>query len=446
MTIHVFVGPSLSADEVRAELDVVVHGPAAFGDVYRVARDQPTAIAIVDGYFDHVPAVWHKEVLWALAEGIAVFGASSMGALRAAELDAFGMVGVGEVYEAFRSGALEDDDEVAVAHGAAETGFRALSDAMVNVRFTLAVAEEGGVIGGDVRRELVALAKQRFYAERSYRALLHDAERAGIDVAALRALTAWLPGGKRDQKRADALRLLRELPERLAGRGRAQPPFHFEPTDAWQAALMTLSDEVETTEAWSDTGDALVEELKLEGDYWAAHGAAAGRAHAVNQAVHAGVELDRTLLKGAVEELRKRLGLGARRDFEAWRAEQRLDEEEWARFVREEARVRWAYPRTEAAARSQLVSELRARGQYGSLLDRVEGKRRWLAERGGLRPGLAELGLSEADLWQWYFTTHRGLPLPADLATYAYGLGFATVDDFRDAVLGEFCYERAARL
>ena len=44
-------------------------------------------------------------------------GASSMGALRAAELSQFGMVGIGEVYQAFKLGRLEDDDEVAIVHG-----------------------------------------------------------------------------------------------------------------------------------------------------------------------------------------------------------------------------------------------------------------------------------------------------------------------------------------
>jgi len=145
-----------------------------------------------------------------------------------------------------------------------------------------------------------------------------------------------------------------------------------------------------------------------------------------------------------VGELRKRLGLGARRDFEAWRAEQGLDEDNWLCFVREEARARWAQAHTEVAARAQFVSELRARGEYGRLLRRVEGKRRWLGERSGLLPGLAEVGLSEPELWDWYFSTRRGLARPADLASYAYGLGFETLDDFRSAALSDYCYERSA--
>ena len=91
----------------------------------------------MDGVFERVPAVWHKEILFALSEGIHVYGAASMGALRAAELDRFGMRGVGEVYRAYADGVLEDDDEVAVAHAGAEDGFRPISDSMVDIRATL---------------------------------------------------------------------------------------------------------------------------------------------------------------------------------------------------------------------------------------------------------------------------------------------------------------------
>ena len=144
--VVVFLGPTLSEDEARAVLDAEYMPPAGHGDVLRAALRRPRVIAIVDGVFERTPAVWHKEILFALSEGIHVYGAASMGALRAAELDRFGMRGVGDVYRAYADGVLEDDDEVAVAHADAEHGFRALSDSMVDVRATLetAVARRGG--------------------------------------------------------------------------------------------------------------------------------------------------------------------------------------------------------------------------------------------------------------------------------------------------------------
>src|SRR6185503_9427900 len=116
MKVYLFTGPSLSAEEGKKELDAIYRPPAAQGDVYRAALDAPRAIGIIDGYFERIPSVSHKEVLWAMAQGIHVFGSASMGALRAAELAAFGMEGVGVIYEAFKRGELDADDEVAVAH------------------------------------------------------------------------------------------------------------------------------------------------------------------------------------------------------------------------------------------------------------------------------------------------------------------------------------------
>ena len=129
-----FVGPTLRPEDLPQDGDIVVLPPVAQGDVYRVAQERPSAIGIVDGYFEGVLSVWHKEILWAMAEGIHVFGSASMGALRAAELHQFGMRGIGRIFEAYRAGELEDDDEVAVIHGPAETGYLALSEAMVNIR------------------------------------------------------------------------------------------------------------------------------------------------------------------------------------------------------------------------------------------------------------------------------------------------------------------------
>src|SRR5262249_25127305 len=116
----VFLGPSLRAADLRQLSSFDVRPPAAHGDVYRAVQDHPRTIGIVDGYFEGVPSVWHKEILYALSEGVHVYGAASMGALRAAELDGFGMQGVGRIYEGYRDGLFEDDGDVAVSHGPEE--------------------------------------------------------------------------------------------------------------------------------------------------------------------------------------------------------------------------------------------------------------------------------------------------------------------------------------
>ena len=147
-SLLIFAGPTLSGVTLPPDSRTRLLPPAAHGDVYRATllSPRPRALLLIDGYFRAQPAVRHKEILWALSQGIYVFGAASIGALRAAELAPFGMLGVGAVFEAFRSGILEDDDEVAVEHGPAELGYPPVSEAMVDIRATLAAALRNGVV------------------------------------------------------------------------------------------------------------------------------------------------------------------------------------------------------------------------------------------------------------------------------------------------------------
>jgi hypothetical protein len=237
----VFLGPTMPVAAARTLCDAVYLPPARRGDLLpALERHRPTTLALIDGYFEQVPAVWHKEVLFALAAGVAVVGAASMGALRAAELQAFGMVGIGRVYEAYASGSFppfeepfEDDDEVAVVHGPAEAGYAA-SDAMVDIRATLARAVDDAVIDLATARELAALAKSLFYKERSYSRMLTLATEIDLAPKAIVALKAWLPEHRVAQKRLDAEELLRRL---ATGDIDASPPaFRFERTLLWEEA------------------------------------------------------------------------------------------------------------------------------------------------------------------------------------------------------------------
>lgn len=215
MSVYVFLGPSLPVARAREILpDAVYLPPVAMGDV-RALLDRPVAaIGVVDGLFHTVPAVFHKELLDALARGIPVYGAASMGALRAAELHPFGMRGVGRIFAAFRDGELEDDDEVAVAHGPADTGFQPLSDAMVNIREGLALAVRRGLLDTAAQDRLIARSKAAFYVDRSWRRVFADAAADGVDVAPLQA---FVRREAPDAKRDDALEMLRRMAAELSG-------------------------------------------------------------------------------------------------------------------------------------------------------------------------------------------------------------------------------------
>lgn len=210
--IIVFLGPSLSIDEARRTLPARYLGPACCGDVLRARRLSPRAIAIVDGLFASKAAIWHKEILLALEDGISVFGASSMGALRAAELGPFGMVGIGRIFEAYRDGVYTDDDEVALLHGPAQSSYREMSEAMVNIRATVAHAVSSGVISPLSAERVLRCAKETFYQVRSFGAAIAGAwvdDPHGEEPRRFRFFLA--NGGYVNQKRLDALELLAHL-------------------------------------------------------------------------------------------------------------------------------------------------------------------------------------------------------------------------------------------
>ena len=145
----VFLGPSLARAEAQDIVDADFRPPAGQGDIMRACAERPVAIALIDGIFKDAPTVRHREILWAMAQGIPVFGASSMGALRAAELSGQGMIGVGLIYRWFRRYALLPDDAVAVTHGPAALGSPALSDALVDIRRGLSAARRKGLLTAD---------------------------------------------------------------------------------------------------------------------------------------------------------------------------------------------------------------------------------------------------------------------------------------------------------
>lgn len=210
----VFLGPSLPVAEARVLFDATYLPPVRRGDIDALLDDPPQAIGIVDGRFFQSFSISPKEVLRAMDAGIAVYGASSMGALRAAELHPYGMVGVGRIFAAFASGELDADDEVAMVYDPDST--RALSDPMVNIRFALEAAELAGVLSAAARAQLIQACKTLFYPDRSLRAVFALARNL-LDEAEHEALVAWGRGEVPDAKREDARMLLQMMALRHPG-------------------------------------------------------------------------------------------------------------------------------------------------------------------------------------------------------------------------------------
>ncbi|CAD5373294.1 TfuA domain-containing protein [Rubrivivax sp. A210] len=374
----VFLGPSLPLAQARALLDADYRPPAAQGDLYRAALSRPFAIGLIDGVFHAQPSVWHKEILWALSEGIHVLGAASMGALRASETAAFGMVGVGRIYEAYRDGVLEDDDEVALLHGPAETGWLPLSEPLVNLRATLDAAQAAGVLAPADAQRVRAAARSLYYPARSFDAALDVALEQGLAAAAAAALRAWWPLGRLDQKAADAQALLRQLAG-LAAQGRPvpQPAFRFEPTLDWAV----LQAEVEAGEDARDEARCEEDRQVLAALARDPAGAAAVQAAALARMLADGGGHgeppwpEATELLAQSQALCARHGLGDEVAVRRWLAEQHASRDDLMRWLATQARAaRWAASRPGPFDQA-LLDEVKASGQY----------RHWLARGAGLK-------------------------------------------------------------
>ena len=203
MKAVIFAGPSLPPALRPNDPALEWRPPVKQGEVYEAALGRPAIIGIIDGYFEVTPTVWHKEILWAMAQGIHVYGSASIGALRAAELHPFGMVGIGRIFAAYRDGILTDDDEVAVLHGPEELGYPAVTEAMVNIRAALDKAIAERVIDQALGDRVTEVGKALFYKDRNWDAILRLAAR-DLSPIVLDHLAAWLSTGQRDQKRIDA--------------------------------------------------------------------------------------------------------------------------------------------------------------------------------------------------------------------------------------------------
>jgi len=204
----IFVGPTIAHSEALKYLDAIYLPPAMQGDVYAAwLKYRPSVIGMIDGHFENVPAPWHKEILWVMQQGVHVYGASSMGALRAAELHAFGMIGIGDIFTAYRDGTIQDDDEIAVIHGPAGLGYPALCDAMVSIRRTMLDALEQRVVDQSLHDTILNTAKCMFYRDRSYHHIFEVLKEApGIEPLAI-----WLKDHRRDLKKEDAIAMLQAI-------------------------------------------------------------------------------------------------------------------------------------------------------------------------------------------------------------------------------------------
>ncbi|WP_296860662.1 TfuA-related McrA-glycine thioamidation protein [uncultured Methanobrevibacter sp.] len=178
--IIIYTGLSLSFDEAREILDshddveVIYERPIKRGDLGQALKKNPDIIGIIDGVFHQNSSVGHKEILNVINNGITVIGSSSMGALRASELDSLGMIGIGYVYEQYATGKVASDDDVAVMLDS--ESLEALSEPLINMDYVFTNAVNENIITQDEKDELIKIAKSTFYPKRNYSQTLNESD------------------------------------------------------------------------------------------------------------------------------------------------------------------------------------------------------------------------------------------------------------------------------
>jgi hypothetical protein len=439
--VVVFAGPSISKLDLSRFPQIFFLPPAAQGDIFRACRSKPKVIGLIDGYFDGVPSVWHKEILWALSQGIAVFGSASMGALRAAELDSFGMKGVGKIYRWYRDGVLEDDDEVALLHGPEETQFCPLSEAMVNVRATCEAALGASVLNSASARHITAVAKQIHYKDRSWNSILGSS----TEFSAFRT---WLDQNFVDQKALDAIAMIEELSKYAPELDASLPDaFHFERTNLWENATKDwATDRQLNTEDSFVLDSAILEELRLDMDLFKeVSEKALLRSLLLSQADEAKAPPERSEKTRVMGRLRNHLGLTRKADLDAWAHRNNIDEVALETIIHDETRIELERRERRQSFDGHIITLLKLRDIHARLSTRAQDKRAFLKSLSAVNVDVLNRGVPPPVLLNWFFAQRKEQSLPEDVDSIVETLGLRSRQDFYRLLADEYVYQMSTR-
>jgi TfuA protein len=214
----IFLGPSLNHEKARKIFDADYRAPARKGDFLRLAADfdvAEMAVGFVDGVFlqDYPPTpieVYHL----ARKNGVLLVGAASLGALRAVELEKFGMVGIGKIFRLYKTGKLNADDEVAVTFSS-EGDYQLQSEAMIDIRYNLYLAHKKGFISEKAKSLLVKLAKEIYFPHRKYTYILEEARsKYPMLESEINSFDRYIRSNRKSLKEMDAIKLVKYLKKR----------------------------------------------------------------------------------------------------------------------------------------------------------------------------------------------------------------------------------------
>lgn len=212
----IFIGPSLSLEKAKKIFsNADYRPPAKKGDFLKLFADPAVKmVGFVDGVFLHDYPPTPIEVYQLVRkEGTLVAGAASLGALRAVELAKFGMVGIGTIFNLYKNGKINADDEVAVTF-VPEQEYSLQSEAMIDIRYNLFLAHKKGVISRQVKILLANIAKEIYFPFRTYSNVVEEARTRYPSLAEdIESFRNYVILNRRSLKELDAIRLVKYLKE-----------------------------------------------------------------------------------------------------------------------------------------------------------------------------------------------------------------------------------------
>jgi hypothetical protein len=200
--IYCFSGPTLNSTQLSIFPQVSFLPPIKSGDLNTLLLNKSNrvqSVIIIDGLYHSSLSIRHKEIIAAIKRGIKVYGAGSIGALRAAELNGYGMIGHGEVFHYYANNLITSDDEVSVVHDPCSP-FTSYSLPTINLRLSIPSLIKQGLISGIQSSDLLSFYESLHYTERTRSRFIHYLKEVGLDPSLVDHIT--------DYKLKDSIELL----------------------------------------------------------------------------------------------------------------------------------------------------------------------------------------------------------------------------------------------
>lgn len=211
----IYLGPSLGHEKARKILDADYRPPAKKGDFLRLIglQNDVNIVGLVDGLFlqDYPPTPIEVYQI-AIKKNTLLFGAASLGALRAVELEKFGMIGIGKIFELYKKGKIHADDEVAVTFAQDKQTLQ--SEAMIDIRFNLFVAQRKGILDEVTKRAIAKVAKSIYFPYRNYDDIIEQTKKLYPELKShLESFRFYIQHNRQSLKERDAIKLIRYIKE-----------------------------------------------------------------------------------------------------------------------------------------------------------------------------------------------------------------------------------------